>query len=59
MEPPAIASAAPSSRNRLLIFAAEKPSARKTPISRARWSIPSLKNNPVSRSAEITRKKLK
>ena len=37
----------------------ENPSARSTPISRVRCSIPSLKNKPVSRRAETIRKKLK
>jgi len=39
------------------IFDAENPSERSTPISRVRCSIPSLKNNPVSRRAETIRKK--
>ena len=57
--PPASASTAPSSRNRVRIFDAENPSERSTPISLVRCSIPSLKNNPVSSMAETIRKKLK
>jgi hypothetical protein len=56
---PASASTAPSSRNRVRILDAEKPSERRTPISRVRCSIPSLKNRPVSSRAEAIRKKLK
>ncbi len=56
---PTTASNVPSVRNSRRILASENPIACNVPTSRARCSIPSLKNKVVSISAETTRKKLK